>query len=353
MRIIDLLHRWGGGTLGLVLFVLGLTGTVLLHKEEWIMLPHSSDARVEDPIALANLTTRLLAKVPDTASIIYPTDRFGLVQMRDAQGGGAYASQGGVIIARWDSQWERSELWLFDLHHHLFAGETGEIVSGIAGLAAIMFVVTGSLLWWRTRRTFRFRFLPARMSRPAILMHHRDLGIVFAPLLFLTALTGTMMIFRPVATTVLSPFSPPAAIERDLAPPKYKGGKLSPDLNWAEVVMKAHLTYPGSQLRILSLPKRTGDPITVRMRQNAEWLPNGRTLLWFDASTGQLVGQRNALQMAKGTQLFNMAYPLHAAKAGGLIYRLVMTLCGIAMTLLGSFAIWSFWFKRKKSGGSN
>jgi uncharacterized iron-regulated membrane protein len=348
MRFVDLLHRWGGGILGLVLFVLGLTGTVLLHKEEWIMLPHANDTRVEDPVSLANLTANLLAKARDTSSIIYPTDRFGLAQTRNAQGGGTYANQAGEIVASWETQWERPELWLFDLHHHLFAGEMGEIIAGIAGLAALLFIITGSILWWRTRRTFRLRLIPARISRPAILMHHRDLGIVVAPLLLLTALTGTMMIFRPVATFVLSPISSPGVIEGDFAPPTYVGGELSPSLDWAAIVMKAHQTYPGAQLRILSLPKNAGDPITIRMKQSDEWLPNGRTLLWFDARTGEIVTHRSALKMAKGTQLYNMAYPIHAAKVGGLLYRLVMTLVGVAMTLLGSLAVWSFWLKRTK-----
>ena len=52
MRTIDLLHRWGGGILGLVLAMLGLTGAILVHKEVWIGLPHASDARVADPAAL-------------------------------------------------------------------------------------------------------------------------------------------------------------------------------------------------------------------------------------------------------------------------------------------------------------
>ena len=59
-----------------------------------------------------------------------------------------------------------------------------------------VFIVTGAILWWRTRRTFRLRLWPRRLTRPAILMHHRDLGIAVAPLLLLTAVTGTMMIFR-------------------------------------------------------------------------------------------------------------------------------------------------------------
>lgn len=41
MRTLDLLHRWGGG-------LLGLTGAILVHKEEWIAPLHAGDARVAD-----------------------------------------------------------------------------------------------------------------------------------------------------------------------------------------------------------------------------------------------------------------------------------------------------------------
>ena len=34
-----------------------------------------------------------------------------------------------------------------------FTGDAGETVVGVAGLAAIIFAVTGTILWWRTRRT--------------------------------------------------------------------------------------------------------------------------------------------------------------------------------------------------------
>lgn len=346
MRTVDLLHRWCGGILGLVLFVLGLSGTVLLHKEEWIMLPHANDTKVENPIKMASLTAKLLAESPQTTRITFPTDRFGLVQMGDAKGGGAYATQAGNIIDLWDSQWERPELWLVDLHHHLFAGQSGQTVLKIAGLAVMIFSITGTVLWWQSRRTFHLRPFPARMTRSAILRHHRDLGVVATPLLILSALTGTMMISRSMAMLVLSPFSSPTAFEQDLLPPKNVSGKLSATLNWTAVVMKSYQIYPGAQLRELLLPKRNGELIEVRMEQNSEWPPTGNIMLWFDASSGHLVEHHSSFQMSTGTQLFNLAYPIHAAKVGGILYRLVVTLCGVAMTLLGSFAVWSFWFKR-------
>jgi len=52
--------------------------------------------------------------------------------------------------------------------------------------------------------------------------------------------------------------------------------------------------------------------------------------------------------MAPAAQAFNKAYPLHAAKVGGLGYRIVMTLSGLTMAMLGSFAVWTFWFRRPK-----
>jgi uncharacterized iron-regulated membrane protein len=345
-RFADLVHRWVGGVLGLILVTLGVSGSILVHKEDWIALPHANDALISEPSRLGASANKLLAAADGGESIIFASERFGLLQLRD-QSSGLYATQSGEIVTRWNSQWERPEIWLFDLHHHLFAGETGEIVIGIAGLAVLLFVITGSLLWWRTRRTFRLRLWPTRMTRPAIRMHHRDLGIVVAPMLFLVALTGTMMIFRPVAGFVLLPLSSPKQIEADLTAPKFQTGKLSKDLDWVAVIQTAQAEFPRAQLRIVSLPKKVGDPITVRMKQADEWLPNGRTLLWFDPASGKLLGKRDALSMHTGTQAFNMAYPIHAGKIGGFGYRLFLTFIGLALVLLGSLSVWSFWFNGK------
>lgn len=344
MRSIELLHRWGGGLVGLILAVLGLTGAILVHKDDWIALPHVNDAQMTDPVALGQLTTSLLQKPKGGESLIYASDSFGLVQLRNGSGG-TYFTQSGDVVTRWGSQWERPELWLFDLHHYFFAGEAGKVVVGLAGLAAVVFVVTGTILWWRTRLTFRLKLWPSRMSGPAIRMQHRDLGLVTAPLLLLLALTGSMLIFRPLASFLLSPLTAPSTMEAELAAPKLSGGPLSQNVDWARIVIVAHRAFPDAQIRILALPKKSGDPITVRMRQEAEWLPNGRSMVWFDAGNGRLLARRDALTMQPGTQAFNMLYPLHAAKVGGIAWRLLTTFGGFAMALLGSLAVWSFWIK--------
>jgi uncharacterized iron-regulated membrane protein len=345
MRILDLIHRWTGGIIGLVLAILGLTGALLVYRENWVMVPHAGDTLVRDPALIAQATERMLAAQGRVESIVYANERFGLNQLRMKGDAGAYADQAGHIVTQWASQWHRPELWLFDLHHHLFSGDVGETIIGIAGLCVLLFVVTGTILWWRTRRTFKPRLIPRRLSRAAILMHHRDLGIIVAPLILLSALTGTMMIFRPVATVLLAPFSAPGEIVASLAAPKLKSAPLAAHPDWNAIIAAAHARFPDATIRILALPRKAGAPITIRMKRAGEWLPNGRSTLWFDAGSGQLLAARDALAMPLGARIFNAAYPVHAARIGGLAWRLVMTCSGLALMLLGSLAVWSFWFK--------
>lgn len=349
MKTLDLLHRWTGGLIGLVLLVLGLSGTILIHRDAWVMLPHAGDAQLQQTQAIIAATEQLMAdRAARPSSIVFASDSFGLNRLSFGREAGAYADQVGNIITRWDHPWERPELFLFDLHHHLLAGETGEILIGLAGLCGLFFVISGVILWWRTRKTFEFRLIPKRMSRPAILRHHRDLGIVFAPLLLLVMFTGTTMVFRPVTALVLGP-SAPATIEASFKAPEVKMGPLAEKPEWAGMIGMARKLYPDAEIRILSLPKEAGKPITLRMKQPEEWLPNGRTTLWFAPDTGALIEARDALKLPGAAQAFNTFYPLHAAKVGGLAYKLVMTLVGLALSLLGSLAVWSFWFRRNRT----
>jgi uncharacterized iron-regulated membrane protein len=347
MKLLDTLHRWTGGLIGLLLALMGLSGTVLLYEHLWIGVAGAGDPLRGDLATVAATTEKLMA-TSGAQGIIYADERFGLHQLRFADGAGAYASQSGEIAARWASQWERPELWIFDFHHHLFAGDNGEWVIGVAGLCGLFFVISGVILWWRTRRTFQLRLWPKRMSRPAIVMHHRDLGVIVAPLLLISIVTGTMMIFRPFALGMVAPFGPVAETAKALDPPKYRGGPLAGEPDYTAMLSEARRRFPDAEFRILSLPRKDGDPIGLRMKQPAEWLPNGRTTLAFDAATGRVLGARDALKLPSGAQAFNKAFPIHASKVGGWAWRSLLTISGLSLAMLGSFAVWTFWFKRPK-----
>ena len=103
MKLLDTLHRWTGGLLGLVLALLGLSGTILLYEHLWIGLPGTGDPLRGD-LATVTATTERLMAMPGAQGIIYADGRFGLHQLRfevpNGGDAGAYASQAGEIVTR-------------------------------------------------------------------------------------------------------------------------------------------------------------------------------------------------------------------------------------------------------------
>lgn len=280
----------------------------------------------------------------ELSRITFAGDSLGLHQALYADGGGAYYGPQAQIVARWQSQWDRPELWLFDFHHHLFAGHTGETVTGVLGLIGLLFVISGTILWWRTRKTFKLRAWPARMSRPAIVRHHRDVGICAAPLLLLSMATGSLMIFEPIAKVVLAPWG---SLEPVAAPEQMLADTSDAGTDWRAIFAAAEARFPQAAPRRLQFSGKSGEPLTLRMRQPFEWTPNGRTYLRFDPTDGRLLSVDDPATGTAAQAVQEKFYPLHAAKVGGWPWKLAITASGFVLALLGTLAVWSFWFRRE------
>jgi uncharacterized iron-regulated membrane protein len=343
VKLLSLLHRWTGGLIGLLLAVIGLSGAILVWEGSWVSIPGESDPLVERPQQIAVIAERAAAEGTG-ARITFASDEVGLHQIVWPDGRGAYARQDGAIVDRWTSEWQRPELWLFDLHHHLFAGHDGETVTGIAGIAGILFVVTGLVLWWRGRASFRPTLLPRRLQPGPITKHHRDLGVLAAPILLLSMITGVLMLFAPLRE---------AAIGRE-ARPKAEAPSAAP-AGPAEAVIRAKALFPGATLRRIVLPKEPGGAIVVRLRQPFEWTPQGRTQVSF-AANGAMTVEDAALANGPAAAAEKL-YPIHSAKAGGFAMKLLMTFSGVSLFILGSLATYAFWLrrwvKRRKRSGTN
>src|SRR5688572_20258626 len=281
MKFLSFIHRWTGGFLGLLLAVLGLSGTILLWEGEWISLPGSGDPLVERVESIGRIAEREAAA--GALRITFASEEIGLHHVAREGGAGAYVRQDGTTVANWSSQWERAEFWLFDLHHHLFSGHTGELIAGWAGVFGLVFTITGVVLWWRSRHAFKWQLWPKKFQPGPIVSHHRDIGILVAPLLLVSFVTGTGMIFDDVYKKLLAPLGTGAEAGK---PPEVGPSPAAVPL--ASMLVQAKQRYPDAELRRLTLPSKPGQPWSVRMRQKFEWTPNGRTTLYFDG-TGKLI----------------------------------------------------------------
>ncbi|QEO17324.1 PepSY-associated TM helix domain-containing protein [Acetobacter vaccinii] len=343
MRFIVLCHRWAGGVAGLLLAILGLSGALLVYKDVWTLVPHHYDTVVQDATQVGQAVTRMMHDPHPPQMITFATDSLGVDKLAIAKGGGAYADQSGQVLLRWGSDWARPELWLVQLHRYLLVRPGGETVVGVAGLVGFALVLTGCIAWWRTRRTFAPRLLPQRLSRPAIIRHHRDLGVLVTPLLLISFLTGAFMVFRPLGALVLGPGAGQVVASAFKAP-DYPHVRTSPDLDWQAMMEEARVRFPKAQFGRLAMPRRGGSLITLSMRQPGDWLPNGAAMVWFAPDTGAVVGVRDGGQAPAQARGFMTYMPLHIGRVGGIVGKALMALSGLSLATLGLLATWTFWF---------
>ena len=349
MKLLSLLHRWTGGFVGVVLAVIGLSGTALLWEDNWILLDGANDAPASSPTELGRAIEVAIETAPGLSRVTFAGEEIGLHQAIYSDGSGAYIAQDGTVIDRWSGNWERPELWLFDLHHYLLMGEVGKTITGVLGLLMLAFTITGAILWWRTRKTFRLRLWPARYTASAIVRHHRDLGVVTSPLLLIVAATGTMMVFPAISSVLLLPIATSDA-KRELPTDLASG---SENTDWAVVMANAQSAYHSAAARRLMMPAAPGEPIAIRFRQDFEWTPNGRSYAWVAPESGAIVAKDDPAMGNTASAVVEKFYPIHAAKVGGFLWRIAMTFAGLALVLLGLFASWSFWIGKFTSRSPN
>lgn len=343
MALIRTLHAWAGAVLALILVLLGLTGSLLVLREDWVKLtvPEARMA-VTPSAAVLGAAAEAVEAQGAPRSMTFAGGHIGIHRLAYPEGGMAYAAADGRILARWTDT-ERVEQWVFQLHHRLLAGESGEMVVGIAGLAGAVLCLTGVVVWFPAWRSFAGRVWPKTPARRDLVASHRDLGILMAVPVLVLCLTGGMMIFSETSKALLTAVAP-GGIEAP-RPPQAGSG----DIDWPRALAGAQAAFPQATLRLASWPAKPGAPAVLRMKQPAEWHPNGRTLVYIDPATSRVIGAVDAQAFGPGARLQNAVYPIHAASMGGRLYDLVVFLGGVALAALGGLGLWSFLIQQRRN----
>jgi uncharacterized iron-regulated membrane protein len=169
-RAIFQVHLWSGVGLGLYIFFISVTGSVLVYRNELyvaatrepVILPGSGPAMSDE--ALVDAATSLYpggrvirvvrADDPDQAVEVWldrgdETER-RLFDSRSGRDVGSAAEPGVWLVTK-----------LIELHADLLAGSQGRRVNGLGALAALVSALTGLVIWWpgikRWRRNLTLR----------------------------------------------------------------------------------------------------------------------------------------------------------------------------------------------------
>ncbi len=330
MKILRLLHRWLGLLVSLVVIAVALSGGILIFHDSilrtaWPVLAQPLQPGQERayPAVLSRLEQSF--RDPGIQFIRFPDRGMNAFHLwlRDGSEALVHPTTGDPIsLWTWD---ETLTGVLFELHANLLAGESGEQVNGYLGLLVLGFVLSGLVLWWPQRGTFRLRFAMPRAMSPA--------GIL------LFVITGVTMVFYGPIKFAVTTFL-------DSTPPMVPVAKVEPMDRpvqpWAAILETAAMTLPEGKLISFRPPQPDNAVLRIRKRMPGEWHPYGRSFILVHPYTGEVLQTIDARQQQFGMRLFEKAYPLHASKVGGAPYTFLAICTSGALIVLGVFGCLSY-----------
>jgi uncharacterized iron-regulated membrane protein len=353
-------HLWCAFAGGFVAVALGVSGTVLVFREE-------IERALYEPRVAPSTVRGSVSTAAARASALHPDRRLALAilpvagdapyefvlqirgarSLEEADQLSVYVdpSSGTVISER---RRRDSFIWtLRDLHFALFSGVPGLTADGIfGGLLAVM-SLTGLVLW-AARTSGRIHVQWQASWRRITWDLHQLVGAGACLVLVLTGLTGVYYAFRgPVTAVILAAtLSPPLERPPTIAPSE---GKRPLDLD-ALVAGLASLAAPRA-VAVVRFPASPAQPYTVTTHgpdEVGESVESGPSAL-VDPSSGRVLRWTHTADDSRGLRLLGLIEPLHYGTIGGLPTRLVWAIGGLTPAFLVVSGAVMWWNRRRRS----
>ena len=380
------IHLYVGLALGLVMIVLSLTGSALVFREpleralrpklhtvappaEHVSPAAKSTAPGSRRLALDSLVANARAAYPQYIVTMaeLPQRRNATVKlwMSGEKERHAYVNPNTGEVLGAPEVNSGFVGTLFVLHVELFAGPWGAWFVAICGFLLVLLSLTGLILWWpRLSAFWKSVVLTVRYGwKRANYDLHRSAGFWTCAFVVVVALTGSAMYFYYETGDILNwatnseplPAPPTVAIaEGATASEAFAAGSSGAPafISLQSALQTAKASLPEAEATFVSLPTDQTQPLSVRMRAEGEWHPNGRSYVYLHPRTGDVLRVDDARAAPPGSRLLYMLYPLHIGSFGGPIVRWLYMLMGLMPTVLTVTGM-IIWFTRwrKTSNG--
>ena len=352
-RVVFNLHLYTGLAAGLLLVLSGLTGSLLVFREEIEALVYPElmktvprDERVSLQAVLESVGRAYPQDRPFAIRMPRTPQQTYLVRMNNAHDLFVYVDPYSGKILGAHRQEDTFTGWIALLHTQLLSGERGATLLGIGAVLLVCMGVTGIILWWprngRISPGFKIQW-SAHWKRVNFDLH-RASGIYAALFLLLTALTGAALVFNKTFTYIINAAtaSPPRA-----APPlsdPLRAGLPAPSLD--VLLHQSDRILPATSTWI-NLPQTAQAPVVIRKKFPQESHPNGRNFIYFDQYTGGVLQVENASTTHLGTRVYNAFYPIHVGEIGGTPTRALQLIVGLTPLILFGTGYVMWWNRRK------
>ena len=346
-QILFQVHLQAGLIVGLILAVIGLSGSALVFGDELNRFLHPELRRVVPAGAPVPLS-QVIAAVAESQAGRLPrhlrvpgAEDAPLEAWMDSHGElKVYVDPYSAVVLGTRSAGQSLVGSLRSLHVSLFAGRVGERLVGVSGFTLMALCLSGLALWWPGRRKLSAGLTLRRPLRWRRANHdlHKLGGLVSLVGLLLAGLTGAALVFpAPFEQALrLATSAPPRSAPP--APRLHTGEPLPLDV----LLAQADRAMPGARTTRIDLPSSPKEALRVRKRFPQEPHPNGMSFVHVDPYGGGVLRADSALEAAWPARLMALRYPIHIGTLGGAVTRLLAVLTGLfpAGLFLTGFFLW-------------
>ena len=352
------LHRYLGLICGLILIIIGTTGSLLVFEPELehqfienrmgAIVPQGELISIDSVVATVQAEVNRMTNVT-LGNILPPQDATSPFQARlwDAND---HLVQ--LFIHPYTGQVmgtiPESESWLhlaLRLHYQLLIGNTGALVTGTTGLLLFFLSITGIVLWpgWRKLIAgFKIKWKAHPKRRNFDL--HKVAGVIAAVFLAFTGFTGFCWNFYDWSSSIIYAMTfTPKPVE--LVSKPFPGQAALPISKLLEV---ADNTFPNSITTYVGVPSKPDGVVRVGKRQAHESSRYGESEMLVNPYTGKALRVQDSKTLGLGDRVLNAFVPLHYGTFWGVTSRILYVFVGLSPLVLfiTGFVMW--WYRKRK-----
>jgi uncharacterized iron-regulated membrane protein len=344
------IHQWSGLIAGIFIFIMGLSGAVLVFHEDLEALEHRSRWRVDNqaPVSIDKAYRTIARRYPHWEIRLQRLSRdpaetliFSLRQPDQRLMVFAHPANGRLLAVL--NPYDTFTNWVLKLHYAFHAGLPGEILVFVVGMAFLVSLVTGVVTYRKAiGKMLLFQTSFNRKTRRSLASSlHRFVGVWALLLNLLMVASGLVISYGIVANGLKTAGKAPAPIA-------------SPPLGFSiDAALKdLRRQYPGFEPTYMRFPKTADQPLSVNgtMAGQAFYYSQYYNAATFDRATGQFLALAVNTTAKAGTRLDSVVHAVHFVEYGTRWIKALFCFVGLSAPLLSitGFLLWRWKTKKSK-----
>ncbi len=342
-------HLYTGLALGILVTLVGLSGSLIVYKPETERLLSSRIAVVQplrETVSVQKLYRQVNTFRPrDRIDRLYtwggpgaawmfrtirPDGRRQYIYVDQYRGNvqGEYVMDGSALQ------------WAYELHDNLLFGKPGLVANGYGALLVALLCITGVVIWWPGARRVKTGF--HYHSRAGWKTQNYDIhkigGILTVAPLAVIAISGAYYAFPEAYRKIAAQITGTAAY---FAPPESRPTGEGP-APLDQIFATSMKTIPDAELTILTFPAASNAAFTVRKKLPGDWSRLGNQYVYIDRYSGKVLRVDLLARMPLGVRLIQSMAPLHYGSFGGHSTRVLWIFMGLVPGVLAisGFLMW-------------